>query len=98
MNYEWNEIKAVTNKIKHGVEFSEAVSVFADENALFMFDDEHSDGEDRFLLLGKSYKERILLVVHCYKQDDIIRLISARKATKNETRQYNERKTDEKGI
>ncbi|MDA3077275.1 BrnT family toxin [Campylobacter sp. JMF_04 NA10] len=55
-----------------------------------MFDEDHSEDEERFLLLGVSLKERILLVVHCYKQGDIIRIISARKATKNEQKQYKE--------
>lgn len=91
MTYEWDEVKAQLNIAKHGVSFDEAKSVFNDECALVVFDEEHSNDEERFLLLGQSIKERILLVVHCYKQGDIIRIISARKATKKEKKQYKER-------
>lgn len=91
MTYEWDEVKAQLNIAKHGVSFDEAKSVFGDERGLVIFDEDHSEDEERFLLLGVSLKERILLVVHCYKQGDIIRIISARKATKNEQRQYKER-------
>ena len=91
MTYECDEVKAQLNIAKHGVSFDEAKSVFNDECALVMFDEEHSSDEERFLLLGQSIKERILLVVHCYKQGDIIRIISARKATKKEKKQYKER-------
>ncbi|MDA3063101.1 MULTISPECIES: BrnT family toxin [unclassified Campylobacter] len=90
MTYEWDEVKARLNIAKHGVSFDEAKSVFGDERGLVIFDEDHSEDEERFLLLGVSLKERILLVVHCYKQGDIIRIISARKATKNEQRQYKE--------
>ena len=74
---------------KHGVSFTEARSVFLDENAVEFYDFEHSDGEERFLLLGMSRKMRILLVCHCfYEKEDIISIISARKATKNERKEY----------
>ncbi|RRD51920.1 BrnT family toxin [Campylobacter rectus] len=92
MNYEWNLIKERLNIAKHGVDFEEAKSVFADEFALVLFDEDHSNDEERFLILGMSQKERILLVVHCYRENDTIRIISSRKATKNETKQYKERK------
>ena len=92
MNYEWNLIKERLNIAKHGVDFEEAKSVFADEFALVLFDENHSNDEERFLILGMSQKERILLVVHCYRENDTIRIISSRKATKNETKQYKERK------
>ena len=92
MNYEWNLIKERLNIAKHGVDFEEAKSVFADEFALVLFDEDHSSDEERFLILGMSQKERILLVVHCYRENDTIRIISSRKATKNETKQYKERK------
>ena len=92
MNYEWNLIKERLNIAKHGVDFEEAKSVFADEFALVLFDEDHSNDEERFLILGMSQKERILLVVHCYHENDTIRIISSRKATKNETKQYKERK------
>ena len=92
MNYEWNLIKERLNIVKHGVDFEEAKSVFADEFALVLFDKDHSNDEERFLILGMSQKERILLVVHCYRENDTIRIISSRKATKNEAKQYKERK------
>ena len=92
MNYEWNLIKERLNVTKHGVDFEEAKSVFADEFALVLFDEDHSSDEERFLILGMSQKERILLVVHCYRENDTIRIISSRKATKSEAKQYKERK------
>lgn len=92
MNYEWNLIKERLNVAKHGVDFEEAKSVFADEFALVLFDEDHSNDEERFLILGMSQKERILLVVHCYCENDTIRIISSRKATKSEAKQYKERK------
>ena len=86
----WDEKKASLNKSKHGVSFDEAKTVFYDENAIEFYDEAHSIlEEDRFLLMGFSLKGRILLVCHCVKGDgDIIRLISARKATKNEQKHY----------
>ena len=92
MNYEWNLIKERLNVAKHRVDFEEAKSVFADEFALVLFDEDHSNDEERFLILGMSQKERILLVVHCYCENDTIRIISSRKATKSEAKQYKERK------
>jgi len=87
----WDSAKAAQNQRNHGVSFEEARSVFFDENARFDSDPDHSVDEDRFLLLGMSYAFRILLVVHCYREEDhMIRLISARKATKTERRQYEE--------
>ena len=92
MDYEWSVLKEKLNIAKHGVDFEEAKSVFADEYGLVLFDKEHSQNEERFLLLGMNQKDRILLVVHCYKEnDDIIRIISARKATSKEKKQYKER-------
>lgn len=92
MNYEWDEVKERLNIAKHNVDFTEAKSVFADEYGLVVFDKEHSNDEERFYLLGISNKERILLVVHCYKEGDIIRIISARKATAREKEQYKEQR------
>lgn len=92
MNYEWDEVKERLNIAKHKVDFNEAKSVFADEYGLVVFDEEHSNDEERFYLLGMSNKERILLVVHCYKEDDTIRIISARKATAREKEQYKEQR------
>ena len=89
LKFEWDENKNQTNIKKHGVSFEEASSVFNDPNTLILSDDVHSDVEDRFILIGFSYKYNLLVVCHCYRQnDEIIRIISARKATKNETREY----------
>ena len=89
--FEWDENKARGNLKKHGVSFEEAQSVFFDENARIVPDPEHSDNEDRFLLLGISANVRILTVCHCYRQDEkTVRIISARKATNSEAKQYQE--------
>ncbi len=88
--FDWDENKNATNIIKHGISFEEASSVFLDERALMFDDPEHSeDGEDRFLLLGMSEEANLCLVCHCYRESDsVIRLISARKATKKEGERY----------
>ncbi len=87
--FEWDDKKAKSNLKKHGVSFEEAESVFFDEQAIQFWDDKNSYNEDRFLMLGLSNKFRILLVVHCFRESDsTIRIISARKATKNEMKQY----------
>lgn len=87
--FEWDENKAVANLKKHQVSFLEASTVFFDENARLLADPEHSDVEDRFLLLGFSQAHKMLVVCHCFKADEsVIRIISARKATKHETKQY----------
>ena len=89
IQFEWDVSKASTNQRKHGVSFDEAKSVFYDENAVIIHDPEHSQDEERFVLLGMSAVSRILVIIHCYrKKDKIIRIISARKATKKETIQY----------
>lgn len=89
MRFDWDERKERENRRKHGVSFQEAVSVFADENALFMQDPDHSTDEARFILLGLSGNLRALVVCHCYrKKDDLIRIFSARKATKSERQTY----------
>ena len=89
IRFDWDASKASINKKKHGVSFEEAKSAFLDENALVIHDPEHSDDETRFVLLGLSSKTRLLVVCHCYrKQDTVIRIISARKATKKESTQY----------
>ena len=93
MDFEWDENKARINKEKHGVSFEEAATVFDDADALQIFDPDHSDSEDRFIMLGMSAVLRILVVCHCYRADDnIIRIISARKATRNESAAYERRK------
>lgn len=88
--FEWDEKKNEINKKKHGVSFEEAQTVFYDEEALLIDDPEHSQEEDRFIILGFSNRANMLVVCHCYRADEtVIRIISARKATKNETNQYN---------
>ena len=93
MVFNWSETKAEANEKKHGVSFEEAATVFKDEHAKFYDDEEHFDGEDRFLLLGYSKISRLLMVCHCYrgKDDKIVRIISARKAEKYERNKYEER-------
>ena len=87
--FEWDKRKASENKRKHGVSFEEAKSAFLDENARVIPDPEHSDQEDRFVLLGLSLRLRLLVVVHCYRRgEDLIRIISARKADPSERKQY----------
>jgi len=89
LRFEWDQAKADENRRKHGVTFEEARTVFFDESAVEFYDDEHSEWEDRFLLLGHSSRLRLLLVCHCYRKDEsVIRIISARKATKKEARHY----------
>ncbi len=84
----WDENKSRENKRKHKVSFEEAQSTFLDENAIRFFDPDHSEDEDRFLLLGMSFKLRVLVVSHCYRENDSIRIISARKADKKEQSNY----------
>ena len=92
ISFEWDENKNSSNKRKHGVSFEEARTVFYDENALLIDDPEHSEDEERFVILGFSEKARVLVVCHCYRSEEtVIRIISARKATKNEMKYYEER-------
>jgi uncharacterized protein len=94
IRFTWSKSKDRTNQKKYGVSFEEAQTVFFDELALFMEDPDHSDDEDRFLLLGMSSSLRIILVCHCFrKEDEIIRIISARKANKFECEQYRKRQS-----
>jgi len=80
ITFEWDEAKNRANKRKHGVSFEEAQTVFLDENAIRYFDPDHSQDEDRLIMLGLSFRLRALVVCHCYLADDaIIRIISARK-------------------
>lgn len=94
IRFEWDEHKNSINKRKHGVSFEDAVIVFLDEKAIYIADPEHSVGEERFLLLGAGGEHGILVVCHCYRmegrQDEIIRIISARKANNLEKKQYRE--------
>ncbi|MDA3925904.1 MAG: BrnT family toxin [Kiritimatiellae bacterium] len=87
--FEWDSRKATINLRKHGVSFEEAASAFYDEFAIEFFDTNNSEMEDRFLLLGLSSALRLILVCHCLRETgDVLRIISARKATKNEAKQY----------
>ncbi len=89
LTFAWDQKKNQINKKKHGISFEEAESVFYDEDAIQFWDEDHSETEERYLLLGRSAKMRILLVVHTYREfESVIRIISARKATKNESKQY----------
>ncbi|PNV75546.1 BrnT family toxin [Leptospira inadai] len=89
IDFEWDPTKSSANKRKHGISFEEAKTVFFDENARVINDPEHSEDEERFVILGFSYKLNLLMVSHCYRSSkDIIRIISARKATKSESKQY----------
>ena len=91
IRFSWDENKAISNWEKHGVSFQEAESVFYDECARLIHDPDHSTEEDRFIMLGMSCKLCLLIVAHCYRDNEgVIRLISARKATKNEAKQYEE--------
>lgn len=94
LRFEWDERKNSANRRKHGVSFEEAQSAFADEQGLLIDDPDHSAGEDRFVLLGMSSALRVLVVCHCYRADgDVIRIISARRADRQEQRDYGERWT-----
>ena len=89
ISFTWETHKATENIRKHKVSFEEAQTVFTDPNARMIFDPDHSDQEDRFIILGISSALRLLVVCHCYREKDmVIRLISARKATKQEQKQY----------
>jgi uncharacterized protein len=92
--FEWDDAKASVNVQKHGVEFTEAMSVFADPLAMTRYDDEHSEGEDRWVSLGRSSQERLLVVVHTFSETGprsaLVRVISARPASRREREHYEE--------
>ena len=89
LSFVWDENKARDNLKKHKVSFEEAQTVFSDPNARMIFDTEHSNDEERFILLGISSGLRLIVVCHSYKEDEmLIRIISARKATSTEQKQY----------
>ena len=91
ISFEWDKRKNALNKLKHGISFEEAQTVFYDYNAILFDDPDHSQEEERFLILGISAKEHLCIVSHCYRgNDNIIRLISARKATRSEQAVYTE--------
>lgn len=89
LRFEWDEQKNKSNAKKHGVSFKEARTAFYDERAVVFDDPEHSDEEDRFILLGTSHKLNTLVVCHCFREKEtVIRIISARKANKEEEHYY----------
>lgn len=89
LHFEWDEQKAKANIKKHGISFDEAKTVFSDEHARLISDPDHSENEERFVLLGYSSGLKLLVVCHCYRVDDsVIRIISARKATRHESAIY----------
>ncbi|PYU90798.1 MAG: hypothetical protein DMG25_16370 [Acidobacteria bacterium] len=93
LRFEWDERKSTQNRRKHGVSFEEAQTVFFDEQALLVADPGHSEGEERFILLGLSGALRLLVVCHCYRREgDFIRLISARRANRQEQQVYEVRR------
>ena len=91
-NFEWDFKKAKTNLTKHKISFELAATIFHDPKALSIYDEEHSEDEERWISLGISINGNLLVVAHTYKQIDddtvLIRIISARRATKNENKQY----------
>lgn len=89
LRFVWDESKSRANRRKHGISFEEAQSAFLDEDARLFFDPDHPVDEDRFLLLGMSARLRILLVCHCFREEErVIRIISARRADKSEEQAY----------
>jgi len=89
LNFEWDENKNKINKSKHKISFEEAMTVFYDDEALVIDDPDHSVDEERFVILGESNIANLLVVCHCYRvSETVIRIISARKATRTETGQY----------
>ena len=89
LTFEWDNRKAAANLRKHGVSFEEAQAVFFDDEAREFFDPDHSEDEARFLLVGRSYRLRVLLICHCFRESEgAIRIISARRATKKERTAY----------
>jgi uncharacterized DUF497 family protein len=88
LNFEWDPRKDASNQKKHGVSFHEAKTAFTDEYARLIADPDHSDEEDRFILLGTSIHSRLLVVCPCARADEIVRIISARKADKRERTIY----------
>ena len=89
IKFEWDAVKAASNIKKHGISFTEAQSVFFDEFAVQFFDQKNAEKEDRFLMLGVSNETNLLLICHCERDDgNTVRVILARKATKNERKHY----------
>ncbi len=89
VRFDWDKAKELADMRKHRISFEKAQTVFLDENAIRYFDPDHSGDEDRFLMLGMSFRLRILVVCHCYKKSDsVIRIISARRANRKEQQSY----------
>jgi uncharacterized DUF497 family protein len=89
IRFEWDARKSSVNKKKHGISFEEARTVFFDENAKLINDPDHSEDEDSFVLLGVSSSLKVMLVCHCYREEgNVVRIISARKASTLESKQY----------
>lgn len=92
LNFEWDPKKAKQNNKKHNVSFEVATTIFLDPNALTIYDDTHSESEDRWITMGISRNGNVIIVVHTYKEETdqraSVKIISARKATKNEIKQY----------
>jgi len=89
MDFDWDKDKAKANVGKHRVTFNDAMTAFGDANAIIKDDDEHSLDEERFILLGISKESHLLMVCHCYRDNDnVIRIISARKANRHEENEY----------
>ena len=87
--FEWDKKKENANIKKHGISFEEARTTFYDENAILFYDPDHSEDEDRFILLGTSYKLNTLVICHCFREEEtVVRIISARKADKVEIQAY----------
>ena len=93
IRFQWDERKNKLNQQKHRISFEEAQTVFFDEHAVEFFDPDHSESEDRFLLLGLSFHLKTLVVCHCFQESDsVVRIISARKATQKERNYYERRR------
>ncbi|MEE9322427.1 MAG: BrnT family toxin [Granulosicoccus sp.] len=89
LEFEWSKRKATSNQKKHGVSFEEARTVFFDESAIQYHDPDNSDQEERFILLGLSFRPQALVVCHCFRESEtVVRIISARKADKVEKKAY----------
>ncbi len=89
VHFVWDKRKDLANRRKHGISFDEAETAFHDENAKVYFDPDHSETEDRFILLGISLQLRVLVVCHCYREaESVVRIVSARKADRGEQEDY----------
>ena len=90
IHFEWNKLKALANKRKHGISFEEAQTVFYDEHAVQFDDPDLSENENRFIMVGLSFKLHTLVVSHCERDEDVSRIFSARKAARHEAQYYEE--------